>query len=61
MQRLGGEAIVGPWGASWIVQQATCLSPRSTVGTVTGIQDYLRRQWDIYGRVIRSKQISLSE
>lgn len=38
---------------------ATGLDPVAASGA--DFQDYLRRQWDIYGRVIRSKQISLSE
>jgi len=38
---------------------ATGLDPVVAAGA--DFQDYIRRQWDIYGRVIRSKQISLSE
>lgn len=38
---------------------ATGLDPITLAGA--DFQDYLRRQWDTYGRVVRSKQISLSE
>jgi len=38
---------------------ATGLDPITAAGAE--FQDYLRRQYDTYGRVIRSKQISLSE
>lgn len=37
----------------------TGLDPVVAVGA--DFQDYVRRQWDVYGRVIRSKQIVLSE
>src|SRR2546426_1663073 len=45
MKKPAGAPIDGHWPAIWIEQKTTSRNPRSTVGTVSEIYDYMRLLW----------------